>query len=360
MILRTLILTLCVASCNGETSNRKPETLDRQFEALDREPEAAEPSSAASDRKPRSITVATWNVEWFFDDYAGDNSSDLAKKQAAPSRQEWEWKLAGLTSAIARMKPTILALQEVENRKVLRELTRRLDNMHGLKYRIAFIEGWDTFTEQDVAVIYRGGLIEYSCREQTAEMFDSRQFYNLNKHLFCQFQWGEGDDAESLTLLNVHLRAMPEKHALRQKQCKLIRAWLEQEIARGENIMVVGDLNTEEQAGSISPGSDLSILCGLETAEQSDDLADLNQFLPPNARATFQAGQQFDRILASRSLIENAQRQKDLQFDGIVNRGDLVIVGDRDRNHFNQFYEIPQQQRDYSDHYPVMAEFLFR
>ncbi len=41
--------------------------------------------SAPGDEMPDAISVATWNVEWFFDDYHGNNRSDLAKRLSAPT-----------------------------------------------------------------------------------------------------------------------------------------------------------------------------------------------------------------------------------------------------------------------------------
>lgn len=318
-------------------------------------------SSVFADDKPKKLTIATWNLEWFYDDNSNDNVSDLSKEKSAPSRSEWDWKLGRVARVVGEMKPTIMALQEIENRHVLRALVNLLRQKHGVSYRIAYIEGWDNFTEQDVAIIYREGLVQYSRREQTGDMFKSKEFYNLNKHLFGRFEWGQGENKESLTILNVHLRANKEKFELRQRQAKLIRAWLGELIANGENVVVTGDFNTEEEAEKIQQGSDMAIVCGWETDDDSDDLYDLHKYLPVESRSTHIGGGQFDRIFASRSAMQDAKRVKnDLTFSQIVNFRDLVVAGDLDRDHFDGFYKIPQDQRDTSDHYPVMAEFLFK
>ncbi len=317
-------------------------------------------STAFGDPKPNPVTIATWNVEWFFDAYTGNNSSDLSKQQSAPSQAEWDWKLEHVARVIGTMRPTILALQEVENRQVIRQLTKKLKDKYDLRFRIAYIEGWDNFTEQDVAIIYQNGLVQYSCREQTYEMFKSRDYYSLNKHIFGQFEWGTGDDKQSLTLINVHLRAMPEKHDLRQKQCRLIRHWIEDKVESGENVLALGDFNTEEVAGAIRKNSDLAILSGWQTEDKSDDLYDLHEFLNAENRSTHLAGRQFDRILVSQPLLEDKQNSQDLVFSKISIYKNLVVVGSQDKDHFNQFYTIPRDQRDISDHYPVMAEFVFK
>src|SRR5258705_7079909 len=149
--------------------------------------------AAWADPPPEKLVIATWNLEWFFDDHTGDNFQELPKQQSAPSHEEWEWKLTGVAKAIAEIKPTIVALQEVENRRVLYYLTRKLKSDYGLDYSTAFIEGDDFFTEQDVAVLAQSGLVGFAVKRQTREMFDSEQFYNVSKHLFCLFEWTVGN-----------------------------------------------------------------------------------------------------------------------------------------------------------------------
>lgn len=137
---------------------------------------------------PKKITIATWNLEWFFDHITSDNGNGLPQKLSAPSRDEWEWKLQQVTEVVAEMKPTILALQEVEDRDVVWQLCKKLKE-HDLTYRYAFVGGYEFSTEQDVAIIYQSGCVEYSRREQTDEMYASKKFYNLGKHMFARFQW---------------------------------------------------------------------------------------------------------------------------------------------------------------------------
>ena len=72
-----------------------------------------------ADEKPDSVTVATWNLEWFYDDFQGDNRTDLSREQSSPDRSEWDWKKRVVAEVIAEIRPTILCLQEVENRDVV-------------------------------------------------------------------------------------------------------------------------------------------------------------------------------------------------------------------------------------------------
>ena len=56
-------------------------------------------NSAAADPPPEQVVICSWNLEWFFDNYDGDNYADLAKKMKAPSREDWDWKPASRKSS---------------------------------------------------------------------------------------------------------------------------------------------------------------------------------------------------------------------------------------------------------------------
>ena len=72
------------------------------------------------------VVVGSWNLEWFFDADPADNRSPLARQQSAPSEPDWIWKRDAVADVIGKMAPTILALQEVENRQVLVELAEQI------------------------------------------------------------------------------------------------------------------------------------------------------------------------------------------------------------------------------------------
>ena len=67
--------------------------------------------ASSSGEMPSRLTIATWNVKWFFDNYRGDNSSDAAKANSAASREAWDTKRAAVAEVIAKINPTIVALQ---------------------------------------------------------------------------------------------------------------------------------------------------------------------------------------------------------------------------------------------------------
>jgi len=309
---------------------------------------------------PERLRVATWNIEWFFDHETGDNHSDLAKQLSAPSKAEWRWRVNGVARAVAKLDVDILALQEIENGRVLGQLQQRLRDKHDMYYNVAFVQGRDTYTEQDVALLWRNGLRRVGRFERWGDQFDGRRFQTVPKHLFAEFQWGEGDAAERLLLVNVHLRAMPKGSADRQRQARTLKAWLEDALRRGENVMLLGDVNTEIKRGKATAEDEMGILLGLDTPAEHDRLVDLHERIDEDDPYTHLIFRQFDRILVSPSLIEDDPARADLVFKQAAVRRDACVVGEKqDEDHWNIYYEIDQAERDLSDHYPVVAEFAF-
>lgn len=328
-------------------------------------PLGTKPKSVAAEPDDRlSFSVMTWNLEWFYDEYAGDNYSKLAKEKTTPSRAQWNWRRDAIAASIAQVSPTVVALQEVENRRVLWYLTRALDREHKLTYQELGIESSDHFTEQDVGFLFRSpaDALSISQRMQTRAMKASDRYFNLSKHLVGVFQIPAGDGFENVTVLNVHLRAREEAEPLRSRQARLMHQWVADAVARGENVIVLGDFNTEELGDRTIPGSDLAIACGQETETTNDDLVDVTLRVPAQQRATHLLGRQFDRILVSPALLSDDPQRPDLVLDSIQVRPDLCIRGGQDgqTEHWEQYWQIPAEQRDLSDHYPVIATFRIR
>jgi endonuclease/exonuclease/phosphatase family metal-dependent hydrolase len=303
------------------------------------------------DPAPPTLRVMSWNVEWMFDDDPTDNRSKLSKEQSAPSKKYWMWKLDAVTAGIAEKQPEIVALQEIEGKQTLAEICSRLRSEHQLSYRYAFIEGSDSFTEQDVGLLMRGGLASYRRHEQSKTMFDSQDFYNLSKHLVGEFKWSNVDSPLSLMVL--HLRATEAAEDLRVRQARLARHWLEPALAANEDVLLLGDLNSEHPAGRLE--GDIAAIVG---SGDQPKMVDLLSKLPDVQAATHLVlDKQFDRILASPSLMVDGPGL-DWCFEKIEILPELVIRGQRDgEEHWHDRLTMPLEELDISDHFPVMATF---
>ncbi len=316
-----------------------------------------------ADPAPDRLTIVTWNLEWFFDDNLGDNQSKTAKEESSPNASFWNWKRDAIAEAIAKMRPNIIALQEIEGKTVLHALTDTLRNKHNQTYRIAFVEGFDGSTEQDVGILYQSGCVEYSRREQNNAMFKSGGFYSLSKHLFARFEWETGNHTESMTMLTMHLRAREEAAKEREKQARLVHQLLKKQIEAGENVVVLGDTNFDGIDGKKTTNDDgAEALSGRQTNSKDDDLIDLNSKLPANQRRThLVADKQFDRIFVSQAMIENDPSVKDWVFERIEVLPNAVIRGnDPVQDHWEKRFKKPPEQRELSDHFPVMATFVLK
>lgn len=312
------------------------------------------------DDAPHTLRVMTWNVEWMFDDDASDNRSSLSREQSVPSRMYWEAKRDGVAAVIAGYEPEIVALQEIEGVQTLNEIIARLRSEHELSYHYAFIQGRDSFTEQDVGLLVRGGLLGYSRREQSTRMFASQQFYNLSKHLIAEFHWG--NVASPLTVMTVHLRATADAEEIRVKQARLARHWLEPELQAGEDVILLGDLNTEQPV--LNPNDETSVSGDIAAIVGIDDqvrMVDLLTRLPDTTQAThLSLDKQFDRILVSESMMVDGEGA-DWCFEKIEVLREKIVRGQPDgQSHWSQRLTLGVEEFDLSDHYPVMATFELR
>lgn len=319
-------------------------------------------SAHDSPAQAEDLTVMTWNLEWFYDENQGDNYSKLAKEQSAPSRKDWEWKRDQVAKSLADAKPSVVGLQEVESRRILWYLTRSLDRNFSLEYRELGIQSRDHFTEQDVGFLVRPPVDVVSIFQGvfSRQIPNRDQFNDVTKHLMVTLDVPVGNSFERVHVMNLHLRARAEVEPIRMKQARLVHRWIEKLIQAGENVIVLGDFNTEERGNTTRPNSDVGIIAGLETATTNDDLVDLNLRLPRGDRQTHLLdGRQFDRILCSRSLLTDDPDRVDLVFKKIEVRRDLCVRGKPDTadEHWDSYWKMSEQERDLSDHYPLIATF---
>ncbi len=309
------------------------------------------PTSSAQpyDPAPPLLKVMSWNVEWMFDHLKSGNSK-LAAEQSAPSKEYWDWKVTSVAKVIASEKPTIVALQEIEDASTLGAIRGALQK-HDLSYRYAFINGRDTFTGQDVGFLMQSGLLQYSRREQSKAMFDSNEYRNISKHLLGEFRWQEV--ARPLTLVNVHFYARAEAEEKRVKQARLARQFIETGLSRGDDCMLVGDTNSEHPAGTMQ--GDVQAIVGTHDRPR---MVDLLTFLDDRSQSTHLVlNKQFDRIYVSQSMIDD-EPGLDWVFKGVHIVEEPVINGRRDgEEHWDQRLTMSTDELDVSDHFPVVAEF---
>lgn len=352
---------ICCTACSQDSGPSENAPASRSTPAAEGSPAAEDSRDGADD-----WVVMTWNLEWFYDNHTGDNFANLAKQQSAPSRTAWNWRRDAFANSIAEARPDVLAVQEVEGQRVLYYLTGAVQRQHQMEYSIGFVEGGDYFTEQDVGILYgpRSNLTRLSRHQQTRSMEETADFGNVSKHVEATFEVPVGEGVEKVTLMTLHLRAGADAVDIRTQQARSVHAWLAERIAAGENIVVLGDTNSLSTRYPAEADSDIAVLAGQSTPTTADDLIDLGQYLAPDERQThIRGGAHLDRILVSRSLIEDTPGQPDLVFRSVERPRHLAVRGDgvdAADEHWDRYWKIPEQQRDLSDHWPLVAKFMVK
>lgn len=284
------------------------------------------------------IRIATWNLEWFFDADPSDDPTGLNFDPAAPSEDEYYSRVKGFADAIAKINPHIMALQEVENKEVVQDIADQLKDEYGLKYTVAFVQGKDSTTKQDVAVLVKDG-IPFVARRFTFARHGDSDFKDLSKHLWLSATI----DGKPFDFVVVHLITRP---AERIRQARTLREWTEN--MAGGNLVILGDFNVGIRFEETTPDSDIGIIRGFQTEDTDDDLFDAHQKL--GNRKTHVSGKELDRVLLSPSLVD----LQGLDFQSVENRQDLAIHGNADQGG-GVDYDLPEEEQDLSDHFPLVV-----
>lgn len=216
---------------------------DFAAEAGPLDPDQGNPTPDIAVGPPVTLSVATFNVQNFFDE-----ADDPTKSDTIFSKEEVAAKISQLGKAIRKLGVDVLVLQEVENKALLDRLNA--EELSSLNYaHVRLVEGNDV-RGIDVALLSRypvpraishtwdrfqapeGGTQNYGfsrdCLEATIEAAPGRELLLLVNHLRAT-QWNEVE--ESLT----------RRHA----QAKRVREIADQLLLGhpDRNLAVIGDLN---------------------------------------------------------------------------------------------------------------------
>lgn len=193
-----------------------------------------------TDSESKELVVCSWNVENLFD--TEDDPANEGDDPYTPrgwrrwSDNRYRMKLNHLAEVIAAMKPDILCMQEVENRRVLQDLTDVLKKNHRIDYPgIVHRDSMD-FRGIDVAIIATRPA-------KKAEWIAPST--NVRDTVVATFSYHGGD----ITVLANHWKSKlgnsEESQAKRRSQAICVRQKLNELLAADTNsaIIVTGDFN---------------------------------------------------------------------------------------------------------------------
>ena len=188
------------------------------------------------------IDIFLLNAEFFFDSEE-PHGEVVGKSVPAPTAAQYEAKAKTIAELIDTHKANIVGLVEVENRAVLEKVKSYLAEPED--WQIAFDEGRDTYTGQDVAILTKFRIVPGS----VTNFPDEREVYfvdgqerdvNPSKILGVELKV----DNQPFYILITHLisRRNP-RDAKRLAQATVVRRQAVKGLMEDKNVIVMGDLN---------------------------------------------------------------------------------------------------------------------
>ena len=258
------------------------------------------------------LRVATLNTQFLFDGLGDEGQADFPAKGDPKKAQEHRGRIGDI---IRMLDADVVMLQEVENERVVRRLVD--ESLAELGYEVYFVEGYDTFTGQDVALLSRLPVENIGRTDDRVAVGRPGSSYGVSKNLYARMNLG----SVPVTLIGLHFLARPDDRSRknrREAQAEVIRRLVEQEHALGRAVIVLGDLNDYDRdipdvAGyrpitnvlsrikAAGPGPDDDLYNLMADVPQSDRFT---AFYDRNSNGSVEQGElsAIDHILVSPSL----------------------------------------------------------
>lgn len=234
------------------------------------------------------LRIMTLNAEFLWDGQPPEEGqADFPWKNSESEAREHMRSIAGV---ITRNNPDIVNLVEVENENALGILNS--DFLPGRGYRPYFVQGKDTTTGQDVAVLTRidpedGAIARYDGSGRSGSVTKS-----VSKNYYAKFDI----EGQKLALIGLHLLAHPNRQDYklpREAQADAMRTLALDLRAAGYLIVIAGDFNDYDGAedgrdhvDSMPITNVLRLLRELDPASTVDNLANVASSRPKADRYT--------------------------------------------------------------------------
>ena len=188
------------------------------------------------------IDIFLLNTEFFFDSEE-PHGEVVGKSVSVPTAEEYETKAKTIAGLIDTHKANIVGLVEVENQTVLEKVRSYLTSPDD--WHIAFDEGRDTYTGQDVALLTKFRIVPGSATNfpEEREIYfvdDQEHDVNPSKILGVELKI----DNQPFYVLITHLisRRNP-RDAKRLAQATVVRRQAIKAMMAEKNVIVMGDMN---------------------------------------------------------------------------------------------------------------------
>lgn len=259
----------------------------------------------AEDRRPdkTTLTVMALNCEFMWDGVAPEEGAASVTFPWKGNQKLAEAHMKQVANLILRGNPDIVSLEETENLHAVQVLNDKF--LAGRGYKAYFVQGTDTFTGQDVALLTRidpdGGKIERDNRIGTSGTETS----GVSKNYFAKMTVGSA----KIALIGLHLLAQPDnvkRMPKRQAQAAVIRDLAVDLTKQGRQVIVLGDFNDWDGAPDSRDFKDdkpistvLATIRGMDPANPNDNLVSAASFMPKESRYSDFWDQNNDNVIQS-------------------------------------------------------------
>jgi endonuclease/exonuclease/phosphatase family metal-dependent hydrolase len=153
-----LILPLLLTACPAPPQDPAQAAPPVEDTALEPAPDLPSGDDAAPDLpldEPTPVTVATWNVERFFDLRCDSGRCGWGDYEELPTPEQFQAQAQRIADAIDALDADVVLLQEIESQECLDELQRLLPE----PYPVAVLGETGGDASVDVAILARGELV---------------------------------------------------------------------------------------------------------------------------------------------------------------------------------------------------------
>ena len=188
------------------------------------------------------IDIFLLNTEFFFDSKE-PHGEVVGKSVPVPTAEQYEAKAKAIAELIDTYEANIVGLVEIENRAVLEKVRSYLASPDD--WQIAFDEGRDTYTGQDVAILTKFRVVPGSATNFPDEReiyFVDDQEYDVNPSKILGVELKI--DNQPFYVLITHLISRRDSNdAKRLAQATVVRRQAVKGLMTDKNVIVMGDMN---------------------------------------------------------------------------------------------------------------------
>lgn len=188
------------------------------------------------------IDIFLLNAEFFFDSEE-PHGEVVGQSVPVPTAEEYETKAKTIAELIETHKADIVGLVEVENQAVLEKVKSYLADPDD--WQIAFDEGRDTYTGQDVAILTKFRIVPGSTTNFPNEheiYFVEDQEYDVNPSKILGVELKIDNQPFYVLITHLISRRNP-RDAKRLAQATVVRRQAVKAMMADKNVIVMGDMN---------------------------------------------------------------------------------------------------------------------